>query len=145
MRDEKGRFIKGHSVSEEIRKKFSEYAKGTKKHTQNHSEETKKKISESKLGKFKGTENPNWKGGTSRNYKTGYYSREYIIWRIAVFTRDNYTCQKCGANGNKKYLTAHHIKSFAHYPELRFEVDNGETLCEDCHKETDNYKGRNCK
>lgn len=84
-----------------------------------------------------------WKGGISRAYKTGYYSREYKQWRLQVFKRDRYTCQQCGTTGKKTYLTAHHIKSFAHYPTLRFELGNGQTLCEECHKLTDNYKGRN--
>jgi len=64
-------------------------------------------------------------------------SIEYTQWRLAVFVRDNWTCQKCGArsgNGKEIYLEAHHIKSFAKCPELRFEVSNGITLCYDCHK-----------
>src|ERR1035437_7112491 len=88
-----------------------------------------------------GKNNPLWNGGNSRGYKTGYYSTEYKNWRKLVFERDSYTCQVCRIVG--VYLTAHHIKSFAHYPELRFEINNGVTLCEDCHKLTDNYKGRN--
>jgi hypothetical protein len=83
-----------------------------------------------------------WKGGNSYRYKKGYKTVEYREWRTAVFERDNYTC-KCGFKGSKGYITAHHIKSFAHYPELRYEVSNGITLCEKCHSETDNYKGRN--
>lgn len=89
----------------------------------------------------RGEKHPNWKGGRSRGYKTGYYSTEYKNWRISVFERDNYKCQGCGVIGT--YLTAHHIKSFAHYPELRFDINNGVTLCEPCHSLTDNYKGRN--
>jgi len=80
----------------------------------------------------------NWKGGISRAYKTGYYSLEYKKWREAVFKRDNYTC-KCG---NKEYITAHHIKSFAKYPKLRFRVSNGITLCETCHCLRDKYRAR---
>lgn len=82
----------------------------------------------------------NWKGGTSKAYKTGYYSTEYKNWRKSVFERDNFTCQECSSTG---FITAHHIKSFAHYPGLRFELSNGLTLCETCHSKTDNYKGRN--
>jgi predicted restriction endonuclease len=82
---------------------------------------------------------PNWKGGISRVYKTGYYSVEYKEWRKKVFERDNYTCQKCG---DKNYITPHHIKSFAKFPDLRFEVSNGITLCKDCHSEVDKYRGK---
>ena len=109
-----------------------------------HSDLVKKRQSERLLGKS-GELARNWKGGISRTYKTGYYTPKYREWRIKVFERDNYTCQKCGVSGNKKYLTAHHIKSFSHYPELRFSLSNGITLCEPCHSKTDNYKGRNNK
>lgn len=80
-----------------------------------------------------------WKGGRSKGYKLGYYSLEYRNWRKEVFDRDNYSCVDCGEAG---YITAHHIKSFAYYPELRYELSNGKTLCEKCHEKTDNYKGR---
>lgn len=88
----------------------------------------------------RGPANNKWKGGISRGYKTGYYSTEYKQWRKAIFERDEYTCQVCRKVG--VYLTAHHIKSFAEYPTLRFSIDNGITLCEACHALTDNYKGR---
>jgi hypothetical protein len=93
--------------------------------------------------KMCGELHPMWNGGTSRAYQTGYYSNDYKKWRLSVFTRDSFTCQCCKKVG--VYLTAHHIKSFAHYPELRFDIDNGVTLCETCHGLTDNYKGRNKK
>lgn len=54
----------------------------------------------------------------------------YRVWRKAVFTRDGYKCRECPA---KKPLVAHHVKAWAKHPELRFDVDNGLTLCRACH------------
>lgn len=59
-------------------------------------------------------------------------SREYLRWRLDVYRRDKFTCQECGA-GRGGNLQAHHIKPFATFPELRFDVDNGITLCWECH------------
>lgn len=58
---------------------------------------------------------------------------EYKLWRKSVFERDNYTCQKCHKKGVK--LNAHHIKPWCIYKDERFEISNGITLCEKCHKE----------
>ena len=67
-----------------------------------------------------------------RESKEGRRCSEYKLWRSTVFERDNYTCQICNCRGTR--LNAHHIKNYAHYPELRYDVSNGVTLCEACHK-----------
>lgn len=103
----------------------------------------KNQISKSRAGKCLKEENPNWRGGiTPPNLKIRT-SREYRLWRKAVFERDGYECVWGGKDHGAK-LVADHIKPFTHYPELRLAIDNGRTLCEECHKKTDTY-GRKCK
>ena len=75
--------------------------------------------------------NPNWQGGITPIKKQIMNSEEYKIWRLKVFERDNYTCQCCGRKTHKN--EAHHLDNFAEFIEKRFDVDNGITLCEDCH------------
>ena len=60
-------------------------------------------------------------------------SPRYRAWRTSVFDRDKYTCAVCGRRGVK--LNAHHIESWADFPDRRYDIDNGITLCQDCHKQ----------
>lgn len=89
----------------------------------------------------KGEKNRNWQGGITPINTKIRNSSEYAKWRSNVFTRDNWTCQTCEERGGT-VLHAHHIKSFARYPEERFNVNNGMTLCKPCHKQTDTYLNR---
>lgn len=67
-------------------------------------------------------------------------SKEFADWRKAVFERDDYTCQFCRARG--VVLHPDHIKQWALYPELRFDINNGRTLCEGCHRQTPTWGRR---
>lgn len=74
-----------------------------------------------------------WKGGISHINMLLKSSREYHQWRLSVYVRDKYTCQHCFKHCNKKSIVAHHIKTWAEFPEYRFDIDNGLTLCRSCH------------
>ena len=60
-------------------------------------------------------------------------------WAKQIKKRDNYTCQICHEKGGK--LNSHHIKSWKDYPDNRFDLDNGITLCVACHNWTHSIKG----
>jgi hypothetical protein len=81
---------------------------------------------------FVGSKAKNWKGGKSPLDKKIRETKQYNEWRKSVYTRDNWTCQECFVK--QKHPVAHHIKTFKDYPELRFDVSNGKTMCRSCHK-----------
>lgn len=54
-------------------------------------------------------------------------------WRKLVLARDNYICQLCFDEKVCKRINAHHIKSKEEFPELMYDVNNGQTLCNSCH------------
>ena len=117
----------GRKASEETRRRMSESAK-----RYNTPEVRQRKSEQSRGEKGNG-----WKGGVTPINQVIRHSLEYRLWRESVFTRDNWTCIWCQQRGGR--LNADHIKPFALFPELRFAIDNGRTLCEDCHKKTDTY------
>jgi len=91
---------------------------------------------------IRGDSHPRWNNGISTENQLFRQTQEYKTWRRSVFVRDNYTCQLCSARSAKGFsvkLNADHIKPFSEYPELRLNIDNGRTLCEECHKNTDTY------
>jgi hypothetical protein len=63
-------------------------------------------------------------------------SAEYKEWRKKVYIRDFYKCKMPGCSSNSKQIAAHHIYPKKLYPEKRFEVSNGITLCKKCHEKT---------
>jgi len=136
----------GKHFSEEHRNKISESCKksfeGRKRF---FSEEHRKKLSDAKTGvkrsdefrrNMSGENHHNWQGGISGWRTVLMNSAAYKAWRNAVYKRDNYTCQLCGErNGN---LQAHHIQPVRDHKNdlLIFDINNGITLCKDCHKPT---------
>jgi len=115
---------------------------------------------EASKDKHSGANNGNYKGGITPLANMIRHLLEYINWRNQIFKRDNYTCQECEQIGGN--LEAHHIKPFAELLQeflkeydqfspiedketlvrlamkwkLFWEVNNGKTLCEDCHNIT---------
>lgn len=133
---------KGIPCDEETKKKLSLALKGRKPNSGS--------FKKGRIGPWAGKKRPEisgskcyaWNGGITPLNKAIRNSLEYKAWRKAVFERDNYTCVWCGGrNGNGKTFTlnADHIKPFALYPNLRFDILNGRTLCTDCHKTTETW------
>ena len=130
--------FKGHHHTEESKKKLSmaHLGKTSKLKGIPRTLEDRIKISESvkpKMENHKGENNPNWKGGKSSKIVKLKASFDYKVWKEQVNERDNYTCQICGCN-IKEIIETHHIKRFRDYPELRFDVNNGITICKFCHQ-----------
>lgn len=159
--------LKGFKHTEETKKKISEHHKKykvgewligkeiTEKHRENlrlgairsgagKSNKGRKASLETRYKMVKsakrGKNHWNWNGGLTKRYEKIRKSLEYKLWREAVFKRDNYTCVLC--NRKKEVsgkLNADHIKPFAYFKKLRFDINNGRTLCEECHRKTDTF------
>lgn len=95
------------------------------------------KMSKAKRGKRLGAANPNWKGGISPDPERNRYRAK--MWSKQVKERDSFTCRECGSGDS---LHSHHIKRWRDYPELRYDLDNGITLCIDCHEKAHGGKFR---
>jgi len=146
---------KGISRSEEVKKKISKtkqknaefykykfQGKNNPMYGRPVTSETKLKISKANRGENSGK----WKGGISSLTNLIRTNFKYRQWRSDVFTRDNFTCQKCGQWGGR--LHAHHIKSFSSILQIHeittlgealeceelWNINNGITLCKKCHK-----------
>lgn len=141
----------GRKMSDVTKEKLRQYNLG-RKLTKEH----KDKIRKSMVGKIAGDKNPAWKGGVNSlilQIRSSYKSRQ---WRSDCFYRDDFTCQECGMRGGK--LQVDHIEAFslifyrnkitslqeAFDCEEFWNINNGRTLCVDCHRKTETY-GKNTR
>lgn len=80
----------------------------------------------------RGEGNPNWNPEITEEERIkGRDYFEYKQWRRKVFEKDAFTCQCCGQIGGN--LVAHHKDGYHWCVERRTDVENGVTLCEECH------------
>lgn len=95
------------------------------------------KLSKNRIGK----NNPMF-GKRPWNYKDGLGNRRktdfrYWDWRRQVFNHDKNICQHCKVKLPRKKLIAHHIRPWNTFPNLRYTISNGLTLCRPCHNRID--------
>lgn len=64
--------------------------------------------------------------------KRDYGDPVYKHWRMSVYKRDKFCCQMPGCK-SKSRLQAHHIRKWSSASMLRFDIENGVTLCKKCH------------
>ena len=159
MRNSKGQFIKGSQIklntkhSIEAKEKMRKAKLGRKL-----SEEHKSKIRNKMIGRKitwkekiaeanRGEKSHNWKGGLDNLNRKIRDCAKYKEWRFTIFTRDYFHCQTCKIKG--KNLNVHHIKQLAQIIkehkiddveqalscEELWDINNGITVCEPCHKE----------
>lgn len=116
---------RGTELPPEVRERISESLTGIPRST-----ETRRKMSESTAGDA----NPNWRGGCSSRYGSGW-----SITRERIRKRDE-VCQHCGHDGSERRLEVHHIvpvRVFRRAKDLTIEdAHHGENLvllCSRCH------------
>lgn len=71
-----------------------------------------------------------WKGGNGLRER-GQEPFKAAEWRKQVIERDSSCCTICGKFC--MYPQTHHVKFATAYPEMQYDVDNGRTVCYDCH------------
>lgn len=139
---------KGMKYSQEFCDKQREIHMGKKYHTVPHSNETKERISKTKKENptryWLGKKRPNMTGELNSQYikdrtklKKGEDKRHsaYQDWSKNVKKRDNWKCKMSNQDCCGR-LESHHILNWVDYPELRYEINNGITLCHFHHPKT---------
>ena len=138
--------LKGKKRSKKVKDKISSGLKNSYKNGKRKSWNKNKRYPQ-----ISGENHWNWQGGKTNIRILMENQIKYRQWRSDVFTRDNFTCQKChskGKKGKRIILNVHHIKyvsiiiqeyniksidDILNCEEL-WNINNGITLCKDCHK-----------
>ena len=100
------------------------------KSSRGHTEETKRKIGLSSIGIHRLDKAWNWISDRTKVKKSEHkhLDTEYKHWAKAVKDRDKWECriknEECAGR-----LEAHHILGWSSHPELRYEINNGISLC----------------
>lgn len=89
---------------------------------------------------MKGAKSHFWKGGLTNANRLLRNNAQTKRWKRDVLVRDDFTCKLCGQRGGT--LEVDHIKRWADFPELRWDLDNGRTLCKPCHRMTPTFGGK---
>lgn len=79
---------------------------------------------------FMGENNPNYNPDLPLEERKGKRGYAVTRWSLAVKRRDNFTCQVCGSTEKP---VAHHLNSYKNDKDARYDIENGITLCRDCH------------
>lgn len=148
-------FWKGKKFSDIHRSNISKGGKG-RVFTETTREKIRVKLTGNKnrLGVFGEKCGKSWKGGRTKVHASIRTSFRYRLWRSDVLTRDNFECTVCSSKDN---LQADHIKAFriildqydirsledAYECEELWNINNGRTLCSDCHHKTETWGNRN--
>ena len=136
IRNRKGQFVKGYCPDTCFKKghipsvkaielsiltnKGNQYAKGYK-----HTADTKKRIA----NKLKGEKHYRYKKDRTTLQKQNRRGDPlYFEWRKQVWLRDNFKCKIANPDCRGR-MEAHHILGWMSYPELRYQTNNGITLC----------------
>lgn len=124
--------LRGRTIPESVRERIAESLRGRER-----SRATREKMSESTAG----VRNPNWRGGYSRRYGSGW-----SVARRLVRNRDE-TCRACGHDGSERRLEVHHIVPVRRFRETdeasladAHDPRNLVLLCRQCHRKADHSK-----
>ncbi len=137
-------FQKGHKLSEDPRVKATQWKKGEnpspktqfqkgyapwnkgKTGTLRHTEEFKQYMSEI----LSGSKSVHWieDRNTLKKNREKAYDYAYKDWMKQVKNRDEWKCKISDENCEGS-LESHHILNWIDFPELRYQINNGITLC----------------